>query len=202
MPNAPHKHDFPYSTYRDYVSALSSTDNAYQRLGHFLHSSPNRRHRSHPDPDVRILEDGGVTIIDCGTDRVSSQQSLIGEDEAEKEVPKCITYLQERPIESKTRIVVISYQRDPHTGEYSGVNANLLDFIGMTYRIHPEVLMWHFGSDFGLDKRFFPFAAPPIPSALSSCTVCHLLSDHTLFSCCIPASDDVPGGKTGLFHRG
>lgn len=192
---------FPYKSYRDYVSALSSTDNAYQRLGHFFSSSPDATYGPHGQQETQVPRRGSVIIMDRVQGNLETQDFCIGEGGSEKEIERCREALRNRQTQPKTRIIFVSYHRDPFTGEYTGVNTDVLDTIGKKFKIHPEVLMWHFRSDYGLDKRFFHFAAPPIPSALSSRSFCHLMSDHALFSCCLHPSDhasepDNGGSKT------
>lgn len=196
MPIELQRHAFPYATYRDYVTALSATDNAYDRLGEFLAWPRDTPYGCHVHQETQVPRSGSVTIIDSLEGKAQLQVFVIGEEASEKAARKCICALEERPSSAKTRVILLSYHRDSFTGEYTGVNTEILDAIGTKYHVHPEVMMWHFGSDYGLDKRFFPFAKSHIPSAVSNRTFCHLQSDHSLFSCCM---GDVKHG-TGNSH--
>ena len=197
MPSAPHRDDFPYTSYKEYVSELSATDDAYEKLRQFLISSPET---SYGHSIQQVSRSGSVKIIDCIDGSLESQEFTIGVDESKNHATECATALAERPSSVQTRIILFNYHRDPFTGEYIGVNANLLDNIGARYALHPEVMMWHFGSDYGLDKRFFNYSKPPIPSALASRTFCHLHNHYSLFSCCVCSS--AGGGKldTGALY--
>ena len=188
---------FPYATYRDYVSALSATDNAYQKLGQFLDSSLDIGYGLHVHNETQVPRNGSITIIDHIGEKLESQDFGIGVDYAKESVKDCIATLIQRSESSKTRLILFSYHRDPFTGEYTGINTDILDLVCKEYRVHPEALMWHFGSDYGLDRRFFPYAKPPIPSALSNRTFCHLQNDHYVFSACLSSSDNSGRPDTG-----
>ena len=191
---------FPYRSYRDYVSALSVTDSAYQRLASFLASSPDALKTSHIHGETQVPRTGSVVVLDRVGDRLDSQHFPISEDSTEKDIAIFVDALDERPPASKTRIVLISYHRDSITGEYTGINTNILNTVGWKYRVHPEILMWHFGSDYGLDRRFFPSAAPPLPSPLSSRQFCHLRNGKSLFSTFLHKESRVVNANTGTLE--
>ena len=191
-----HSQSFPYATYRDYVSALAAIDNAYQKLHHFLTSTPNVDVDSQTYETTQVPKDGSVTIIDRVHGRLELQEFSMAAALSEKSVSKCITALNQCPDGADIRIILFSYHRDQFTGKYTGVDTDLLDAVGKKFRVHPEVLMWHFGSDYGLDRRLFPFAKSPIPAALSNHTFCHLQNDHSLFSCCVFSSAVAEDPKT------
>lgn len=201
MPAKLQQGSFPYATYRDYISDLSATDNAYQRLSHFLATSPDLDNGLLSHKVTQVPREGSVTIIDHIGGKLGSQEFQIGLTTSEKDADNCIAALNERSDSSETRIVLLSYHRDPFTGEYTGVNTDVLDAVGKKYKVHPEVLLWHFGSDYGLDKRFFLFAKPPLPLALANRTFCQLQNDHSLFSCCIYPPNGAAKPDTGLWHR-
>ena len=197
MPIEQSEKSFPYATYRDYVSALSATDDAYQRLSHFLASCPDENYGSQAHDETQVPRHGTVTIMDNIDGSFASQGFPIGAERSRKYASDCISALNERPNTSGTRLILVSYHRDPFTGEYTGVNTEVIDALGKKFRMHPEALMWHFGSDYGLDKRFFLYAKPPIPSALSSHNFFHLQNEHSLFSCCLYGSKDAARPDTG-----
>lgn len=202
MPCDPWVGEFPYETYRNYVSALSATDSAYEDLRKFFGSSPDDLLGSHVHQETQVPRDGAVTIMDSRKGRkLDTRRYPVGTTAGsfpEDHIKDCIRSLSERREEIQTCIVFISYHRDPFTGEYTGVNTDILDAVGRRFAIHPEIFMWHFGSDFGLDKRFFPFASPPIPSALSSRNICHLRNHHSLFSSYLHGSGGSANGSTGM----
>ena len=190
---------FPFDTYRDYVSALSATDNAYEGLRDFFSSSSDDPFRPQVHAETQVPRSGAVMIMDStATGKLEIDRYPVGENESKENTGKCLDAFNKRPIVAKNRLVSISYHRDPFTGEYTGLNTDIIDTVGHRYRIHPEILMWHFGSDFGLDQRFFPFAAPPIPSALSGSKVCHLRHHHSLFSFYLHKSKEPHRADTGM----
>lgn len=192
------KDHFPFDTYRDYVSALSATDNAYESLRDFFSSSDDP-FGPQVHAETQVPRSGAVTIMDStAIGRLEIDRYPVGELGSRENARRCIDAFNERHIVAKNRLVSISYHRDPFTGEYTGLNTDIINAVAHRYRIHPEILMWHFGSDFGLDRRFFPFAAPPIPSALSSRKVCHLRHYHSLFSFCLHTSKDPDKENTGM----
>ena len=180
---------FHFNTYREYVAALSKTDNAYQKLSRFFTNSPDAAYDANVQQDIQVPRKGSVMIVDyLDGGKLNSRQYSFGCYGTKRNYTECVDYLEigeGEPHAQGHRVVFLSYHRNPLTGEYSGINIDILDIISRKYKIHPEVLLWHFGSDYGLDKRFFPFAAPPIPSALSSSRYCHIVNDHSLFSCCL-----------------
>ena len=198
MADNPQSEDFPFNTYRDYIAALSNTDNAYQRLSYFLATSPDSAYGAHIQLETQVPRKGLVMVLDQVGGQLETRQFHFGEYGTQRDISDCIETideLEEASDHHQSRIIFLSYHRDPFTGEYTGVNTDVLDVIGRRFRIHPEVLMWHFGSDYGLDKRFFHLAAPPIPLALSSSRYCHIMNDHSLFSCCLhPPRDGIRRG--------
>ena len=147
-----------------------------------------------------------MTVIDLDGSRQIEYRAiyLVDEGGSRENIRRCIDAFNERHIAVKNRLISISYHRDPFTGEYTGLNTDIINTVAHRYRIHPEILMWHFGSNFGLDPRFFPFAAPPLRSALSDRKVCHLRHHRhhrSLFSFCLHASDNPHGATTGMFYQ-
>ena len=197
MPVEQSESPFPYATYRDYVSALSATDVAYQRLNHFLSSYLDENADFKVREETQVPRNGSVTIVNYINRSFLSQEFPMGAECSKRYASDCITALDQHRNPPGTRLILLSYHRDPFTGEYTGVNTDVVDTIGRMFRVHPEALMWHFGSDYGLDKRFFLYAKPPIPSALSSHTFFHLQNEHSLFSCCLYGSNDMARPDTG-----
>lgn len=189
--------EFPFDTYREYVSALSRTDNAYENLRNFFSSSPDDLFGSQVHAETQVPRSGAVILLDStASGKLDIDRYAIGEKGSSEQVKNCIANLKTPFKRLQARIIFVSYHRDPFTGEYTGINTDIVDAIGRKFHIHPETLLWHFGSDFGLDRRFFPFAAPPIPSALSSRNACHLRHHDSIFSYCSQTSQDMSGTTT------
>lgn len=201
MTSGPMEDDFPFDTYRDYVSALSATDNAYESLRCFFSSSPDDLSGPQVHAETQVPRNGAAMIMhSTAAGKLEIDRYHVGEDGSRENANKCIDAFSERHVLAEDRLIFISYHRDPFTGEYTGLNTDVINAVARRYCIHPEILMWHFGSDFGLDQRFFPFAAPPIPSALSSRKVCHLRHHNTLLSFCLHTSKEPRGANTGMFE--
>lgn len=180
MASYPSDHLFPFDSYKDYVTALSSTDNAYESLRDFFSSPSNSPSGPHIHPETQVPRSGAVMIMDSTpAGKLKVDRYPVGEGGSKGSVRRCIDALNERHVVGENRLISINYHRDPFTGEHTGLNTDIINAVAHKHRIHPEILLWHFGSDFGLDQRFFPFAAPPIPSALSSRIVCHLRHHHS-----------------------
>lgn len=192
------ENDYASQIYRAYISALSATDNVYQNLHRFLDSSPDTFESGYILRGTQIGRDGGVMIMDNVGGKLDMQHYPFGEAGGNEEYMKrCMRCLQESPQPAETRIILVNYHRDALTGDYSGVNTDVLDAVAWKYKIHPEVLMWHFGSDYGLDRRFFPLATTPIPSALSNRRYCHLRNQHSLLSTFLHLSEHPGEGDAG-----
>ena len=188
---------FPFATYKDYVSTLAVSDSAYQKLSHFFAAPYGIGHGDNVYGENQVPANGSVNIIDHFGGKLKSLDFSFGAGGSEKSAKECIYVLDQRPVQSEVRIILLSYHRDPFTGAYTGVETNVLDYIARKFRVHPEVLMWHFGFDYGLDKRFFFFAQPPLPSALSNRTFCHLQNDNSLFTYCLSSSNKATKPDTG-----
>lgn len=159
MTPRPSQDGFPFTSYKDYVAALARTDNAYQRLSYFLASPASVDHQTDAGGESQqVPNTGSLTIIDHTDESSESQQFPLGAEDNESCAKDCIVALNERPTSSTIRIVLLSYHRSPFTGQYTGVDVGVLNCIGKRFRVHPEMLMWHFGSEYGLDKRFFLYA--------------------------------------------
>ena len=179
---------FPFKTYKDYIEALAANDAAYQALSQFLTTSPDLDYGLRIHRETQVPREGSVSIIDQTSARFEIREYLIGSPDGGRDASKCISALKVRSETSKLRIILLSYNRDSKTGVYTGINTDVLDAIGTMYRVHPEVMMWHFGSDFGLDPRFFLYTGPPLQSALSNNGFCQLRSQNSIVSCCLHPS--------------
>ena len=188
----------PRSTYRDYLLALSSSYTIYRDLSTFFDASPLVCTKLNYDRETQVPREGEVIIMDCMSDTFITQHYLMGAASSDEEAKKCIVDLEQRPPTTQTRIIIISYWRDTITGEYTGLNKDVLGAVGLKYMIHPEVFMWHFGSDYGLADDWFPNATTPLPSALSSRTYFHLHNHQTLVSPYLHIPNGTAKADTGM----
>ncbi len=185
-------------SYRDYVSELSMSHEIYQDLSTFFNdASPLVGTKLNHNLETDVPRVGEVTITDCIGDAFMTQRYLIDADNTDDDAGRCLADLDQRPPTTQIRIILISYWRDLFTGEYTGLNKDVLDRVGLKYRIHPEVFMWHFGSDYGLDHWWFPDATAPLPSALSSRTYFHLHIHRSLVSPYLYTLNGVTKADTG-----
>ena len=200
MMNEPLDPEFPYRNYTDYIRDLSAVDEGYTALYElFSLQSSGRRE---PGTDEYVAEvngdrDGSVAILDSVDGKLNLRQYMVNKVNAAEDLNSCIQDVEQDLSDSHTRVIFISYYRSPLYAGYSGLDLNVLDAIGYKYRIHPEVYLWHFGSDFGIFNTHDPFAKPPLPSALSSRRYFHIWNHHSIISTCLHTAAGARKTNTG-----
>ena len=183
--------EFPYPNYTDYIRHLSAVDEDYTAL-HELFSLQSSRIRE-PGIDEYVAEinrdrSGVIAILDSVDGVVNLRQYTVSKANTAEDVESCIADIEqgleghEGLSDLQTRVIFVSYYRSPLFAGYSGLDLSVLDAIGYKYKIHPEVYMWHFGSDYGIFGTYFPSIKPPLPSALSNRRFFHLWNHQSIIS--------------------
>ena len=187
----------PSKRYRDYIEDLSSSYPVYGALSNFF-ESPLVRTKPLNDRETKVLSEGEVTIMDATDDSFRTQRYLISEQRPGDDSRRCITQLDQRPPETQTRIIVISYWRDTATGKFAGLSKEILDAVGLKYRIHPEVYLWHFGLYVDRDKDWHFKVTEISPMPISSRTYFHLRMDYSLITPYLHTTDGATRADTGV----
>ena len=200
MAHEPLDPEFPYRNYTDYIADLSAVDEGYTALNDLFSSRPIRKHE--PSLDFPIVganesRSGFVVIMDSVGGTLDLRQYMVSKANAAEDVESCIKDIEQDLSESHTRVIFVSYNRSPAFAGYSGLDINILDAIGYKYKIHPEVYMWHFGSDYGIFGTFFPSVKPPLPSALSSHRYFHIRNHQSIVSTHLHTAAGPPKANTG-----
>lgn len=185
MTNEPLNPEFPYRNYTDYIADLSAVDEGYTALYNLFSSRPVRRHEPSIGgviAEVNKDRGGSVVVLDSVGGRLDLRQYMVSKENAAEDVKSCIKDIEQDLLDSHTRVIFVSYYRTLTFAGYSGLDVSILDAIGYKYKIHPEVYMWHFGSDYGIFNTYFPSAKPPLPSALSTQGFFHIWNHHSIIS--------------------
>ena len=202
MVNEPLNPEFPYRNYTDYIADLSAVDKGYAALHDLFSSRPIRRHEPSID---RVIEganesrSGLVVMLDSVGGRLDLRQYVVSKANTAEDVKSCIKDIEQDLSEPHIRVIFVSYNRSPAFAGYSGLDVNILDTIGYKYKIHPEVYMWHFGSDYGIFDTFFPSAKPPLPSALSNHRFFHTWNHKSIISTYLHTAPRAEKANTGRF---
>ena len=112
--------NFFYSSYKDYISALTLNDRGYRELERFLRLSTLTETKVNGQFATHAPREGVVIVYDEmeGGLKARYLNHIISEHDRQM----CIDILVERLAISKIRIIHISYFRDEFTGEYTGVD--------------------------------------------------------------------------------
>ncbi|KAJ9612322.1 hypothetical protein H2200_003919 [Cladophialophora chaetospira] len=141
-----------YNSYSEYVSKLSEFDEGYEQLKQFF-ASPPPIEVNHWSVFPR---EGAITIIDAVQDELLLQRFPVPFGQHCIDNQAVGKALEERPPESRARIIFIDYYRSWNDGGFVGIDPNILDRVALQYRLHPEIVRLHFGCNYGLDQVFFP----------------------------------------------
>lgn len=151
-----------YSSYTEYVSDLSEHDEAFDQLLQFFtkpHDDSLFNHGKHPKEWNRsqahlsmCASAGSLSVIDIVQDSLEIQNFVVPSLQPCVDRLVILQALDSRPIRSKARIIFIDYFRCWVDGVFIGIDREVLDKIALQYRLHPEILRLHFGSNRGLDE--------------------------------------------------
>lgn len=202
MTNEPLNPAFPYRNYTDYIADLYAVDKGYTALYNLFSSRPIRRREPSIGgviAEVNQDRSGSVVILDSVGGRLDRRQYMVSKVNGAKDVESCIKDIEQGQSESHTRVIFVNYYRSLLYADYSGLDISILDAIGYKYKIHPEVYMWHFGSDFGIFHTYFPSAKSPLPSALSNNSFFHLWNHHSIVSTYLHTAAGARKANTGRY---